>query len=91
MGFFSKPNVSRIEFDKHVMPHLAEHGVNQHERDRIRGMFEASLDGHGTYKGIDKEEMHNTIKWMKDNMSKHNIPKAHVDLLEESLNAHMSH
>ncbi len=89
MSFLMGPRVTELEWKKHVIPHLVSNGLNIRERNRIEGMFQGTIKGEGTHKGIDPHEMHNTLDWMKKNMSKHNVPQKHIDVLESALDKYM--
>lgn len=80
-----KPKVSKDEF-KEVCSSLSSKGFSERELDEVKKIFRPDLEEPvETEKGIDKTEIDNAIKWMKEHKDDHCIPSSKLSILEETL------
>ena len=81
----SKKIVSNGEFDD-LMSDLHSQGFTKSEREEVEKIFRGDLHESSTSeRGIDSVEIENALKWIRANMSNHDIPTKKVDILEEAL------
>ncbi len=88
MGFFSirKPNVSLVEFHEKVRVELANKGFDERKRNKVEMFFHGDLsESRDEDRGIDRSEISNGIKWLRENSSKHDFSDNDISLIEESL------
>lgn len=81
----SKKIISHTEF-KELQSELYSKGFTKNEREEVEKIFRGDLHESSEYeRGIDAGEIENALKWMRENMKKHDIPSQKVDILEELL------
>ncbi len=91
MGLFNdlfggnKPKVSKDEF-KDACSSLSSKGFSERELDEVKKIFRPDLEEElETERGIDKVELDNAIKWMKEHTADHCIPPSKISILEQVL------
>jgi hypothetical protein len=93
MGIFNdifgtpKPRVTEKEFKK-VRTELALDGMNRRHRDKVESIFSGDMYEKSTTahpKGIEKDEVEQRIKWMRQNMNKHGLTNQEINEVEASL------
>lgn len=93
MGIFNsifgtpKPRVTEKEFKK-VRSELALDGMNRRHRDKVETIFSGDMYERATTahpKGIEKDEMEDRIKWMRENKSKHGLTDQEISEVEARL------
>lgn len=91
MGLFfdsSKPHVSRDEFKKKVLPGLSSE-LSHKERKHLEGLFEGDYNEPGREKGVDKLEIENKMKWLRENKRHHSFSDQEIDKIEEVMKRHL--
>lgn len=86
-GGSNKPRITEKEFKK-ARGEMLNAGLNKRQRDRVEeifsgDMYEQITDSHP--KGIEKDELEQRIKWMRENKSKHGLSDHEIDEVEASL------
>jgi len=93
MGLFGPtppPRVTPDEYQRKVVPQLYARGFTQKERDEVALLFEADLDEQRTEDvGIDADELHRRIEWLKAHIGHHLLSAEKIGILEEILKEYM--
>jgi len=76
--------VTQYEFED-VLSECRAKGFNRTETDKVENIFHGDLFERGSQRGIDKWEIEERLKYMRENISKHRIPRPKIDILEEIL------
>lgn len=80
-----------MEWERDIRPTLAAKNVNRREREKIEGYLWASFDrdpGDDTA-GITKEEINDTIEYLRKHSNEHHIADSKIIILEELLKKYL--
>jgi hypothetical protein len=86
-GGSSKPRVTEKEFKK-VRSDLMFKGMSRKRRDKVSAIFSGDMYEKATSthpKGIEKDEIDERVKWMRENKSKHGLSDHEITEVEASL------
>lgn len=85
MGFFgSKKGVSSREI-RDVRGHLRARGFSHADIDNVMKVFSGHAGERGIFRGIDKHEIEQGVRWLKDHSSKHTLSSEQIKKLEVAL------
>lgn len=89
LGIFgSRPNrVTHEEWEKIRLSLYSK--LDKRERNELEKFFRADLNEPGVESGITREEFESGMKWLRDNMGKHEFEENDLVLIEKSFEEHL--
>ena len=77
--------ISKKEFGRSAV-NLRAGGLSASDIANMKKIFRGDMDeGTPLTRGVDKNELERSVKWMREHMSQHTLSKSQIDKMEESL------
>lgn len=93
MGLFSTfsapKSVSPTEFHSKVRTALRDKGLSERDVDHVTQVARLGLDESGSHRGLDRHEVDQTIKVLRDNRDAHSLSDHQIDAVDEVLKRHL--
>lgn len=93
MGLFSTfsapKSVSPTEFHDHVRTALRDKGLSMRDVDHVTQVAKLGLDESGSYRGLDRHEIDQTVQVLRDNRGDHSLTDHQIDAVDEVLKKYL--
>lgn len=87
---FSTPrSVSPTEFHNKVRSALRTKGLSERDVDHVAQVVGLGLEESGSHRGLDRHEIDQAIKFLRENRESHSLSNQQIDTVEEVLKAHL--
>jgi hypothetical protein len=87
MGLFSTfsapKNVSPTEFHSKVRTALRDKGLSERDVDHVAQVARLGLDESGSHRGLDRHEIDQTVKVLRENRDAHDLSDHQIDAVDE--------
>lgn len=87
---FSNPrSVSPTEFHNKVRGALRVRGLSERDVDHVTQVVGLGLEESGTHRGLDRNEIDQAMKSLRENRESHSLSSRQIDTVEEVLKAYL--
>lgn len=87
--FSSSKSVSPTEFHDKVRTTLRSRGLSERDVDHVSQVAKLGLDESGSFRGLDKREVDQTIQMLREHKSSHSLSDHQIDTVDEVLKSHL--
>jgi hypothetical protein len=92
--FGDRPRVTPQEWKEYVRPHLNDHGLTDHQLDRLEGFFQQSFQENPSIPdwkpGIDQAALDQTMKYLRAHKEESLFDDQQLDLIQAELLKYIS-
>jgi hypothetical protein len=81
----TKPKVTKKELKRAAYQLDVHQGFSKKDVTDMRKVLSGHMNELGSQRGLDKKEIDASLKWMRNNMSKHSLSRKQVDKMEKEL------
>lgn len=89
-SFASSKTVTPNEFRDKVRASLRKEGLSERDVDHVAQVVRLGLEESGSQRGLDRKEIEQVIKVLRDNRDAHGLTGEQIDTVEEVLGRYLN-
>lgn len=89
-SFVSSKTVTPNEFHDRVRASLREKGLSERDVDHVAQVVRLGLEESGSHRGLDRKEVEQVIKVLRDNRDAHSLTREQIDIVEAVLGKYLN-